>query len=320
MSSYHHFTLTERESLHIGLKLGKGIREIAYELNRSPSSVSRELKRNKNKNGSYNAWRGCVLYIIRRKNSIRKYRLKVDFALCEWVIEKLNLYWSPEAITAVWKIENPNKPLSFSTIYSALKKGLLTPAYMPKTHLRRMGKRRKTAKAGIIQIVHSIRERPDEANNRERIGDWEGDTVYGAAGKGFISTNVDRKSRFLVAALLKDRTSEAFNTETIKAFKQLKNVPMHTFTFDNGSEFAKYKEFEEQLQTTVYFADPHSPWQRGTNENTNDLLRFFFPKGTDFHKVTGEHFEYVVNLINTRPRKCLGWLSPAEVFFNSCCT
>ena len=319
MSFYKHFTLTERESLHIGLKSGKSIRQMAHELNRSPSSVSRELKRNKNKNGSYNAWRGCILYIMRRRKSRRKYRLKVDSALREWVIEKLNLYWSPETIVAVWKAENPNKPLSFSTVYFALKAGLLPQSYTPKTHLRRSGKRRKTAKTGKMQIEHSIRDRPNEANSRDRIGDWEGDTVYGAAGKGYISTNVDRKSRYLVAALLKDRTSEAFNAGTIKAFKKLKDVPMHTFTFDNGSEFAKYKEFEEQLHTTVYFADPHSPWQRGTNENTNDLLRFFYPKGTDFHKVAGEHLEYVVNLINTRPRKCLGWLSPAEVFFTGCC-
>ena len=171
-----------------------------------------------------------------------------------------------------------------------------------------------------MQIEHHISERPNEANNRERIGDWESDTVYGAIGKGFLSTNVDRKSRFLVAALLEERTSNTFNVETIQAFKKIGNIPTHSFTFDNGSEFAMYKEFEKSLQTTAYFADPHSPWQRGTNENTNGVLRFFFPKGTNFLNVTPEYLDFVVDLINNRPRKCLGWLSPAEVFFRECCT
>jgi IS30 family transposase len=320
MSSYHHFTLVERESLHIGIKLGKSMRKIAKELNKSPSSISRELKRNRNKDASYNAWRGCILYIMRRKKCKRKYRLEADKELREWVIAKLSIFWSPETIVEKWKITHSNKHLSWSTIYFGLKIGILTASYTSKTHLRRRGKRQRTAKKGVIKVEHHISERPIEANNRERTGDWESDTVYGAVGKGFLSTNVDRKSRFLVAALLKERTSDTFNIETEKAFKKLKNVPIHTFTFDNGTEFAKYKEFETHLQATVYFADPHSPWQRGTNENTNDLIRFFFPKGTNFLKTDIEYLDYVVTIINNRPRKCLGWLSPAEVLFEECCT
>jgi len=320
MSSYHHFTLEERESLHIGVKLGQSIRQIAKEVNKSPSSVSRELRRNRNKDGSYNAWRGHNLYAFRRKKCKRKYRLETDIELRKWVIEKLNSYWSPEAIATMWNMKHTQTTTSFSTIYSSLKRRILTEEYTPKTHLRRLGKRRKTAKTGKMQIEHHISERPNEANNRERIGDWESDTVYGAIGKGFLSTNVDRKSRFLVAALLEERTSNTFNVETIQAFKKIGNIPTHSFTFDNGSEFAMYKEFEKSLQTTAYFADPHSPWQRGTNENTNGVLRFFFPKGTNFLNVTPEYLDFVVDLINNRPRKCLGWLSPAEVFFRECCT
>lgn len=319
MSSYHHFTLEERESLHIGIELGKGIRKMAKEIQRSPSSVSRELKRNKNKDGSYNAWRSNSLYTFRRKSSKRKYRMETDLELRKWVMAKLDIYWSPETISTTWNMKHTCSPVSFVTIYSALKKNLLTATYSRKTHLRRAGKRRKTIKTGKNKVEHHISERPSEANCRERIGDWEGDTVYGGIGKGFLSTSVDRKSRFLVAALLAEKTSETFNIETIKAFRKLKGVPIHTFTFDNGSEFAKHKDFERDLQTIVYFADPHSPWQRGTNENTNGILRFFFPKGVNFLKTSLEYLDFVVDLVNNRPRKCLGWLSPAEVFLK-CCT
>jgi IS30 family transposase len=149
------------------------------------------------------------------------------------------------------------------------------------------------------------------------LGDLEGDTVYGAIGKGVLLTLVDRTSRVLYAVCALNRESEIIK----KAFETaLKNVTVKSITLDNGSEFAKFPEIETEHNTTVYFADPRSPWQRGSNENMNGLLRFFFPKGINFLTVTDEELQNVVELINNRPRKCLGWLSPREFIYAKCCT
>jgi transposase, IS30 family len=316
MQSYHHFTLAERQNLYCKLNEKKSMRTIAREMMRNVSSISRELIRNRNQDGSYNAWRGCILYIIRRKSSHRTYRIEKDSSLSEWVKKCVSEYWPPETIATTWKLKNIDAKLSHSTIYAALKAGRLENI-SPKTHLRRHGHRKNTHASATIRPEHLIKDRPDIINTRERIGDWEGDTVYGAIGKGCLVSCVDRKSRFLTAALVDQRTSDLTNEAMQQA---LQRFPVHSITLDNGSEFAGFKKLEESLKTTIYFADPHSPWQRGTNENFNDLIRFFFPKGTNFHAVSQQTLDYVVGLINNRPRKCLGWLSPAQVFFSACCT
>lgn len=131
-------------------------------------------------------------------------------------------------------------------------------------------------------------------------------------GKGYLVTGVDRQSRLTVAAIAKDKTKEATNAAFVAAFRNAKLVPPITLTLDNGTEFLAFKDLEKTLGIKVYFADTHSPWQRGSNENVNGLLRFFFPRGTDFTKVTDEQLDAVLDLINNRPRKCLGYLSPNE--------
>ena len=166
-----------------------------------------------------------------------------------------------------------------------------------------------------IQPDRLIPDWPEEIRRRARIGDWEGDTVYGGIGKGLLVTQVDQRSRFLRAGLLATREA----TPTKDAICQLlKGLPVESISLGNGSEFAEFHKMEEELKTFVYFAEPHKPWQRGTNENTNDLLRFFFPKGCDFRLVTQTLLNQVVSLINNRPRKCLGWRTPAEVFEEEC--
>lgn len=316
MQSYHHFTLEERENLRYKLGEKKSMRKIAKEMKRDVSSISRELARNRNKDGAYNAWRGCTLYIIRRKSCHRTYRIKKDTRLTEWIKECLSINWPPETIVKKWKLNNTDAMLSHCTIYSALKAGRLK-GFSPQAHLRRHGRKKNLHNSASIRPEHCIKDRPDIINARERIGDWEGDTVYGAIGKGCLVTCVDRKSRFLAASLLSQRTCDLTN-EAMK--DALQGLPVHSITLDNGSEFAGFKKLEESLKTTIYFADPHSPWQRGSNENINDLIRFYFPKGTNFHAVSQQLLDYVVGLINNRPRKCLGWLSPAEIVSSACCT
>lgn len=321
MLSYTHLTLKERKYLQELLSDGKKIREIARILERSPSTISREIKRNRAKYKPhhkpdnpywYNHWRAQNLYIERRR---RKEARAIKEGSPEWdyVVEMLNKYWSPEQICGRWHLEHPSeKTLHFSTIYRYIEKRVF-PKIKEKTHLRRRGKRKVPRKSNFntIHPDRIIPEWTEEIRQRARIGDWEGDTVYGGIGKGLLVTQVDRKSRVLRAGLLSKR--DALLTKEV-IVKLLKGLPVHTISLDNGSEFSEFRKIEEELATEVYFAEPHKPWQRGTNENTNDLLRFFFPKGFDFRMITQEDVDSVVDLINNRPRKCLNWKTPAEVF------
>lgn len=318
MQSYTHFTLVERESLHELVLQGVSIANIAEKLGRNRSSIYRELKRNGKKNGGYQPWWATSLYLHRRKKCRRKYRLQKDLALLECVKEGLNQFWPPEAIVARWKNENPTQKLSHSTIYRSINNNVVE-GYTAKTHFRRRGKQKygNRGKFNTIQPEHTIHDRPRQANERSRTGDWEGDTIFGGTGKGVLVTLVDRYSRLLVAGISKTHSS----AEVSRVMNEsLRSLPVETITLDNGSEFALYKTTEKALNTTVYFADPHSPWQRGSNENLNGALRFFFPRGTNFHATDPEYVSYVLELLNNRPRKCLGWLSPFEVFSHACCT
>ena len=316
MQPYQHFTLSERESLAEKLREGKSFRKIAQELGRSPSTISREIKRNwSRKKNRYHPWRATICYLHRRKRCVRKPRLDDEAAL-SFVTEGLQKFWSPEIISQRWAMEHPGVPLSHSTIYRALKSKQIK-GFSAKTHLRRRGKRKNKRNTQTIKPVHTIHDRPEIVATRTRLGDLEGDTVYGAIGKGCAVTAVDRTSRMLYAALSASRDSclivEAFN-------EALEGQTVETLTLDNGSEFAKFQEIEQMLDCTIYFCDPHSPWQRPSNENINGLLRFFFPKGTDFNAVDPDFFQRIVSLINNRPRKCLGWRSPVEFLSAKCCT
>lgn len=311
MSSYTHFTLDERKRLQELLAQGCSIRMMARSFGRSPSSVSREISRNSSSKG-YNHWRAQSLAIDRSRN---KRNPSLTSVSPEWgyIVDKLNCFWSPEQIANRWRLGNPEATLSTMTIYRYIKQGLF-PNISRKTHLRRRGKMCHSRKTSF-NAVHPDRTIPqwtDDIKNRARLGDWEGDTVYGAVGKGLLVTLVDRKSRYLSAGLLESRTTQNTNRVVINL---LRSLPVNSISLDNGTEFSDFREIEDKLKTLVYFAEPHKPWQRGSNENANDLLRFFFPKGTDFHSVSPNHLNAVVNLINHRPRKTLHWLSPHEVFF-----
>lgn len=311
MKSYTHLTLFEREYLEESLKSGKKIRQIAYALGRSPSTISREIKRNfSTKKKRYNAWGADVKYKCRRKSCHRKNNLLYNKEMFFFVYVALLNYWSPEIIAGRWNKLHKEK-ISFSSIYRAINANLFTNI-KPGTHLRRRGKPYAGQRKSYSKhFDHSIHERPEIIESRGRLGDFEGDTVYGSVGKGYLVTAIDRKSRYLVAALAKDKTITNINKAFKKAFSESLVKPL-TLTLDNGSEFCGFKDIEEENELDVYFADTHSPWQRGTNENINDVLRFFFPRGTDFTKVSQLYLDTVVALINNRPRKCLGFLSPIE--------
>jgi len=319
--SYTHFTLEERICLQNLLKENYSMRRIAAILGRNVSSVSREIQRNRAKHKPhkkpdnaywYRAWRAQNLYVRRRREQMRA-ALSPGTAAWDFIIDGLKRSWSPEAICGRWHREHPEqKPLCISTIYRYIRQKKL-PEITAKKHLRRRGKRMMPRNScyNSIQPDRIIPQWPEEIRFRSRIGDWEGDTIYGGVGKGLLVSLVDRKTRYLLLGYISSRNAD----ETAAAIAALLDgLPVKSISLDNGSEFANFHEIEDQLNTLVYFAEPHKPWQRGTNENTNDIVRFYFPKGFDFRSVSAADIQAVEDLINHRPRKCLNWLSPAELF------
>ena len=324
MRVYTHLTLSEREYLEVKLKEGKSLRWIASSLGRSPSTLSREVRRNKAKYKPhrkadnkywYNHWRAQNLYIRRRREQVRA-ALQPNTEQWDYIVNNLQVFWTPEEIANRWNTDYPaEKRLCVSTIYRYIKLGKFEGITV-KQHLRRRGKFMlpRNSCYNSIQPDRIIPQWPEEIRNRLRVGDWEGDTVYGGVGKGLLVSMVDRKSRYLRIGLLSKRTADG----TRKVIERLlEGLPVKSVSLDNGSEFSEFRKLEEHLHTLVYFAEPHKPWQRGTNENTNDIIRFFFPKGFDFGTVTDEDVQFVEDLINNRPRKCLGWKTPAEVLSES---
>lgn len=330
MSHYKHLSIEERESLYLSKNQGKSIREIARELGRSPSTISRELARNRLSHRPYSPSRAQHRYEVRKKNCGRKPVLSA--AENRRLIQKLigEYEWSPEQIQNRLLYEGNVLQISYSTIYRALKNGLLDDGpgrYIRKCdrysfHLRRQGKPRKKNgtinKQGKYHIEYTISQRPAAANARTEIGHWEGDTVAGKKGGARLLTQVDRKTRYLLAVKVPNASSEAVRDTMILMFSRLPESKVRSITPDRGQEFAKHAEVSAALHDVpFYFADPYSPWQRGSNENTNGLLRQYFPKYTSLDGVSDSELDAVVAKLNLRPRKCLNWRTPFELFFDS---
>lgn len=330
MSHYKHLTIEERESLYLRKNQGKSIRAIARELGRSPSTISRELRRNKTSHRPYSPSAAQRRYEKSKKCCGRKAILSNE-AKRDLIRELIGQReWSPEQIENRLALEGNALQLSYATIYRALHNGLLDGKklrYLRKCdrysfHLRRKGTPRKKNgtknQQGSIHIVYTIAQRPASANERTELGHWESDTVAGKRGGAHLLTQVDRKSRYLLAVKVPDNTSETVSRAMIEMFRPLPEEKVLSITPDRGREFSGHAQVTSAIhQVPFYFADPYSPWQRGTNENTNGLLRQYFPKYTSLDSVTQDELSAVVNKLNRRPRKCLGWLSPYEVFFNT---
>lgn len=322
MNHYNHLTLIEREKILFYHAQGKNLTFISKQLGRHKSTISREIRRN----GTTEEYIPAIAqnnYQIRRKHCHRK-RLLSNPDLFRLVKSKfLDHQWSPEQIQNRLKHEKSVHSISYNTIYRAVyrgdfnEKGLSSGNRGAIRKLRHRGKSRHTKdyveRRGKIPISHMISERPIEVENRSRIGDWEADTVVGVTGKKCFVTLVDRKSRFLICDRIDKKTSENVKHSIIKC---LKDEPASTVTPDRGKEFGKHAEITDELEIEFYFPLPHHPWQRGTNENTNGLLREYFPKSTDISDLADEYIQNKVYEINTRPRKCLGWKTPYEVYYS----
>jgi IS30 family transposase len=312
----------EREEIAVGLAAGDSCRVIAARLapGRSASTVSREVRRN----GADGGYRAGVAQRAARERARRPKaaKLAVNGELREWVEGKLALRWSPQQASARLKAEFPGRPemrVSAETIYQSLyvqSRGALrrelAACLRSGRAIRRPRRPAGQDGRGKIPGMVSISERPAEAADRAVPGHWEGDLIIGKGGKTQAGTLVERATRFtMLIPLPAGRGPEAFADAAVPAIAGLPDALRRSLTWDQGKEMTYHARIAADAGVDVYFADPHSPWQRGSNENTNGLLRQYFPKGTDVPADPGR-LQAVADELNGRPRKTLGWKTPAE--------
>lgn len=313
-------TLSEREEISRGIAAGEPARRIAARLGRSPSTVTREIARHDGRSryraaeADRRAWDNA-----RRPQTCKLAR---DPALAQLVAAKLREDWSPEQIAGWLKVEFPGDQtmrVSHETIYLTLfiqARGALKRELM--SHLRRArsirrprnAKRRNRGQGQIVNGI-SIRERPAEAEDRAIPGHWEGDLLAGGANT-HIATLVERQSRFVMLVALKGKDTRTVTDALSEQVRRLPEELRASLTWDRGMEMAEHARFTVATDVDVYFCDPQSPWQRGSNENTNGLLRQYLPKGTDLSKFTQAELDAIAAKLNTRPRETLGFKTPAD--------
>ena len=356
-SPYTHLCLDDRIEIEKGLDRGLSLRRIGALLGRPASTISREVARGRwrpsNENDAYTPYRDPALHggdltapqyragraqrkaDARAARSHQPTRLSTDRAITH-LVSKLRDGWTPEMIAGRARIDFPDDPAMqaspetiYRFIYAPAQRHRRLAEYLPRGHKKRRKRSGRRVHSTHIPNRVSIHHRPEAVNERRVFGHWEGDSVLGtkSAGDG-IHTEVERHSRMMLATKVPSLTSRA----GVNAQKQLFGaLPAHarcSTTMDNGTEMHLHTELREDYGMDTYFADPYSSWQRGTNEHHNGRLRRYFPKGTDFTQITESDLQTVITAINDQPRKCLGWLTPAEVFqehLNSeqtgqCCT
>jgi len=318
-------SLSEREEISRGIVAGHSIRCMARTLGRAPSTISRELRRN----GGRQRYRACQADQAAWHRGLRPKRCKLvmNRALARIVAAKLRLLWSPEQIAGWLKRTYPDDEsfqVSHETIYrslfvqarGALKKELLQHLRRTRTMRRSRHFTQKTPDHGRIKDTVPIRQRPAEAEDRAVPGHWEGDLLCGTRSSQIL-TLVERHSRYVMLARLPSKNPALVVDTLIKLARKLPRELSKSLTWDRGTEMADHTRFSLDTDIQVYFCDPKSPWQRGSNENTNGLLRQYFPKGMDLSEIHQNRLDAVARQLNERPRKTLNYETPAERF-NQC--
>jgi IS30 family transposase len=318
MACYNQLSLDERNRISILEQQGRSIRQIAFALGRSPSTISRELQRNiYPSQHSYRAVDAERIAKLKRKN--RSYPSKVEYQKLRWIKAKLKMQWSPEQISARMKMEL-GFSISHEWIYQSILKDKQSGGDLYK-NLRRSHRKNKkrygSSHKSKYPAEKSIELRPNVVSMRARIGDWEGDTIVGPQAKSGVVTIVERSTNFARLAVTPKRHSNSVKHAIIELFKRTSG-PKHTITFDRGLEFALYRKIESEANVDVYFAHAYCSYERGTNEQLNGLVRQYFPKKTDFTKVRVAEVKKVEWLLNNRPRKKLNYLTPQEAYFGYC--
>jgi len=322
--TYHRLTFVEREEISKGIWARETFTTIAERINFDVSCVSREVNRNTKRKSRYSAVKAQNRAEASNKKRGRKKILEINEPLKNYVYEKLKQEWSPEEIAKRIKLDyadDKDMRVSHETIYQhiyCLPKGELKKELMQglrqERKLRQPRKYAHSRKPGIRDII-SISERPEEVKDRVVPGHWEGDLIIGKGRNSALGTLVERTTRLTLLVPLEKKDAFAVRTAMAKAFKRIPKQFKKTLTYDRGTEMAEHKMFTKDTKIQVYFADPYSPWQRGTNENTNGLIRQYFPKGTDFNSVSLSEIQEAEKRLNSRPRKVLEFRTPSEKFY-----
>ncbi len=297
--------------------------QIARRLGRHRGTIGREIGRNSSPHGAGYFYDTAIRLARRRRDRAnRRYKLD-DTPLGECVRDGLRQRWSPQQIAGRLKRDRHDSGgdsamrITHETIYRwVYRRSAMGETWHEQLRRRRRKRRRRCARRenrGRIPCRVGIEQRPDVVDRRSRFGDWEADTMQGAKGKGALATHVERRSRYLLTRKLADQRAETFSHATVQAFRTIPGKLRKTLTCDNGKEFARFKTIERRLDFAVYFANPYAAWERGANENTNGLLRDFFPKGIDFTRVSHARVARAQRMLNNRPRKCINYRTPPEV-------
>lgn len=313
MKTYKQLTYEERCQIYALNKSGMSQNKIAKQLNVSQSTISREIARNTGLRG-YRIQQAQRLAQQRRAGASKA--IKMTAKLIELINLKLDVQWSPEQISG-WLELNKAINISYETIYQHIwrdkqRGGMLFKALRRKGKKYQSRSKDKQAGRGFIKNRVSIDERPQVVDDKSRVGDWEIDLVIGKGHSGALVTIVERKTSFTVSTRVNDKSADTVTAATIALLKPYQKAVV-TITADNGKEFAYHEKMTEGLGCDVYFADPYCSWQRGLNENTNGLLRQYWPKSTDFKKIEQSEVKAVVVKLNDRPRKKLNYKTPAQL-------
>jgi len=323
MRKYTRLNFKDREEISRGIWARESFADIAKRINRPTSAVSREVNGNNKYKWRYRAEKAQDRAEELRKQGRCPKKIDVNLKLKKYVHEKLKTEWSPEEIANRIKTDYPQNEdmrISHETIYKyiyCLPRGELKKELMKGLRQeRKMRQPRKYAhyRKQRIQDIISISERPKEVEERIAPGHWEGDLIVGKEHKSALGTLVERTTRLTLLVPLKEKDAFAVRKAMAKAFKRIPKQFKKTLTYDRGSEMSQHKLFSKDTKIQVYFADPYSPWQRGTNENTNGLIRQYFPKGTDFKEISTKAIREAERRLNSRPRKTLDYYTPSEKF------
>ncbi|MBX3319526.1 MAG: IS30 family transposase [Nitrospira sp.] len=320
--SYRHLSAEERETLSLGLAQGQSLRTMARILGRAPSTVSREVTRNTTRGRPY---RACTAqqHATSRAHHPRRCRKLLDPWLWQYVQTQLMQGCSPEQIAGRLRRAYPGdmqKHLSPETIYAGLyvlPRGALRSELLAALRQARKARRpraRGADRRGHIPNMRPIAERPAEVTTRTVPGHWEGDLLKGACNRSAVGTLVERTTRLVILARMDGTDARSAREAFTKTLRHVPAPLRKTLTYDRGKEMADHEQLAHRLSIQVFFADPHAPWQRGTNENTNGLLRQYLPKGTDLSHDTQRELNAIAHRLNTRPRKCLDFATPLEVY------
>ena len=325
MNTYTHLSAEERAVLMLEYQRGISIRQIATQLGRSPSTLSRELSRNQQNKGGYNATQAGKAYLRRRKSCVRQLKIASNPVLYKEVESLLvNKKWSPEQISASLKQRYPEQDemhVSTETIYAhiyaypkgELKKILVQSLRRSKSKRGPRGTKESCYSSLKIESAQYIANRPKDINTRQIAGHWEGDLIVGAMNKSCVGTLVERKTGYLILSKMQSKSAQHVREGFEANMRHVPDFLRRSMTYDRGAEMAQHPLMSKHLDIKIYFADKNAPWQRGSSENINGLIRQFLPKGEDLSLYSQDELDHIAWLLNTRPRKRFNFKTPQEM-------